>query len=338
MGEGLSGASWPLVGSRPCRWALGKNPPAPAPRGAPPGPESQVSKGKFQIFPGQLLVQCSPPPPSDCLQPPPSGPQLLLLSRVSSLLARLRAPASFQGAGPLSYSAILSTVAWPGSFVAGAVEPAKAAALERLLWRACRGFLIASFRETEQPLEDPVTVQAGGPGGRGEHLGVGAQESRSSGPRPAGGAGDVDDLPHLLLGRTNRAEDPQDHGLVSSMRGLLPRGGRGECHHPVPCPGCTFQTQPLHNQSPLPPPRNCSHHPSSPPASTATCSRSWSRRRAAWESCSSCSSRATSCRRWAPIELSLKGRVLVPQVEGRREVQARPCRARRGPLGSVGCP
>lgn len=47
----------------------------------------------------------------------------------------------------------------PGcSFVAGAVEPHKAAALERLLWRACRGFLIASFRETEQQLEDPVTV------------------------------------------------------------------------------------------------------------------------------------------------------------------------------------
>lgn len=44
-----------------------------------------------------------------------------------------------------------------GSFVAGAVEPYKAAALERLLWRACRGFLIASFRETEGQLEDPVT-------------------------------------------------------------------------------------------------------------------------------------------------------------------------------------
>lgn len=43
------------------------------------------------------------------------------------------------------------------NFVAGAVEPYKAAALERLLWRACRGFLIASFRETEGQLEDPVT-------------------------------------------------------------------------------------------------------------------------------------------------------------------------------------
>lgn len=51
-----------------------------------------------------------------------------------------------------------------GSFVAGAVEPYKAAALERLLWRACRGFLIASFRETEGQLEDPVTVSWQGPG------------------------------------------------------------------------------------------------------------------------------------------------------------------------------
>lgn len=54
--------------------------------------------------------------------------------------------------------------AWPRSFVAGAVELHKAAALERLLWRACRGFLIASFREMEQQLEDPVTVSGlGGP-------------------------------------------------------------------------------------------------------------------------------------------------------------------------------
>lgn len=44
------------------------------------------------------------------------------------------------------------------------MEPYKAAALERLLWRACRGFLIASFRETEGQLEDPVTVSWQGPG------------------------------------------------------------------------------------------------------------------------------------------------------------------------------
>ena len=63
----------------------------------------------------------------------------------------------------------LPSPARPRSFVAGAVEPHKAAALERLLWRACRGFLIASFRETEQQLEDPVTVCRRGRGrpGRG---------------------------------------------------------------------------------------------------------------------------------------------------------------------------
>ena len=66
------------------------------------------------------------------------------------------------GGCPEEVGAALSSPAWPRSFVAGAVEPHKAAALERLLWRACRGFLIASFRETEQQLEDPVTVSGAG--------------------------------------------------------------------------------------------------------------------------------------------------------------------------------
>lgn len=71
--------------------------------------------------------------------------------------------------------------------MAGAVEPAKAAALERLLWRACRGFLIASFRETEQPLEDPVTVGAGGgpKGGVASRAG-GAGTPGKAGPSPSG--------------------------------------------------------------------------------------------------------------------------------------------------------
>lgn len=54
------------------------------------------------------------------------------------------------------------SLARPPSFVAGAVEPHKAAALERLLWRACRGFLIVSFQEAEGQLEDPVTVRGAG--------------------------------------------------------------------------------------------------------------------------------------------------------------------------------
>lgn len=69
-----------------------------------------------------------------------------------------------QGGGEGRSAQPLPSPAWSRSFVAGAVEPHKAAALERLLWRACRGFLIASFRETEQQLEDPVTVRGCGPG------------------------------------------------------------------------------------------------------------------------------------------------------------------------------
>lgn len=74
----------------------------------------------------------------------------------------------------------------PGSFVAGAVEPSKAAALERLLWRACRGFLIASFRETEQQLEDPVTVRGRGARPGWGHVPGGAGTAGKVGPAPAG--------------------------------------------------------------------------------------------------------------------------------------------------------
>ncbi|XP_024604630.1 V-type proton ATPase 116 kDa subunit a-like isoform X2 [Neophocaena asiaeorientalis asiaeorientalis] len=64
--------------------------------------------------------------------------------------------------GPLERTPLLQSSGGPHqdlrvNFVAGAVEPHKAAALERLLWRACHGFLIASFRDAEQQLEGPVT-------------------------------------------------------------------------------------------------------------------------------------------------------------------------------------
>lgn len=74
-----------------------------------------------------------------------------------------------------------------------------------------------------------------------------------------------------------------------------------------------------------------SRRPSCLPASTATCSRSWSRRKAAWGPCSSCSSRARSCRRWALAQpqcpagpcpagpARLPHRLLWPQVLGETE-------------------
>ncbi|NXL51122.1 VPP3 ATPase, partial [Podilymbus podiceps] len=43
------------------------------------------------------------------------------------------------------------------NFVAGVVHPWRVSAFERLLWRACRGYLVASFVEMPEPMEDPAT-------------------------------------------------------------------------------------------------------------------------------------------------------------------------------------
>ncbi|KAM9849974.1 V-type proton ATPase 116 kDa subunit a 3-like [Aulostomus maculatus] len=43
------------------------------------------------------------------------------------------------------------------SFVAGVVHPWKVPSFERLLWRACRGYIIVDFREMEDRLENPDT-------------------------------------------------------------------------------------------------------------------------------------------------------------------------------------
>ncbi|XP_043437761.1 V-type proton ATPase 116 kDa subunit a3 isoform X4 [Prionailurus bengalensis] len=123
-GRGAHAASRLPVGSHPHRWALGKDPPAPAPRGPAPGPESQL---------------CG------------------------------RCRGALQGRRP------------------------RTPALEGLSWLPYRQL----------------------PGDR----------TTARGPRD-GRAFDVDDLPHLLLGRADRAEDPQDHGLLP-LPHLSVRGARG---------------------------------------------------------------------------------------------------------------
>lgn len=45
------------------------------------------------------------------------------------------------------------------SFVTGVVHPWKVPAFERLLWRACRGYIIVDFWEMEERLEVPDTVR-----------------------------------------------------------------------------------------------------------------------------------------------------------------------------------
>uniref|UniRef100_A0A8D0L6B3 V-type proton ATPase subunit a n=1 Tax=Sphenodon punctatus TaxID=8508 RepID=A0A8D0L6B3_SPHPU len=43
------------------------------------------------------------------------------------------------------------------NFVAGVIHPWRVSSFERLLWRACRGYLIANFVEMVEPMEDPTT-------------------------------------------------------------------------------------------------------------------------------------------------------------------------------------
>ncbi|XP_061208278.1 V-type proton ATPase 116 kDa subunit a 3-like, partial [Neopsephotus bourkii] len=46
------------------------------------------------------------------------------------------------------------------SFVTGVIHPWRVSAFERLLWRACRGYLVATFVEMPEPMEDPATGES----------------------------------------------------------------------------------------------------------------------------------------------------------------------------------
>uniref|UniRef100_A0A8C3R8I4 V-type proton ATPase subunit a n=1 Tax=Cyanoderma ruficeps TaxID=181631 RepID=A0A8C3R8I4_9PASS len=46
------------------------------------------------------------------------------------------------------------------NFVAGVIHPWRVSAFERLLWRACRGYLVASFVEMPEPMEDLATGES----------------------------------------------------------------------------------------------------------------------------------------------------------------------------------
>ncbi|XP_072841475.2 V-type proton ATPase 116 kDa subunit a 3 [Pogona vitticeps] len=46
------------------------------------------------------------------------------------------------------------------NFVAGVIHPWRVNSFERLLWRACRGYLIAHFIEMPEPVENPVTGES----------------------------------------------------------------------------------------------------------------------------------------------------------------------------------
>lgn len=87
----------------------------------------------------------------------------------------------------------------PHSFVAGVIHPWRVSAFERLLWRACRGYLVASFVEMPEPMEDPATVSRT-PGWVG-WWGTGVRTAGVTQAVLSPGRGHhLGHLPHLLLG------------------------------------------------------------------------------------------------------------------------------------------
>lgn len=73
-----------------------------------------------------------------------------VLSQTHSITASQSAPQSFETAGFLENRQDVRL-----SFVAGVVHPWKVPAFERLLWRACRGYIIVDFCDMEERLEHP---------------------------------------------------------------------------------------------------------------------------------------------------------------------------------------
>uniref|UniRef100_A0A4W4HQ11 V-type proton ATPase subunit a n=1 Tax=Electrophorus electricus TaxID=8005 RepID=A0A4W4HQ11_ELEEL len=97
--------------------------------------------------------------------PAPQPKELLTIEEESERLAReLREVCESEtklllvGTPPLSFDPARVTENRQDvrlSFVAGVVHPWKVPAFERLLWRACRGYIIVDFREMEEKLEHP---------------------------------------------------------------------------------------------------------------------------------------------------------------------------------------
>ncbi|XP_041917750.1 V-type proton ATPase 116 kDa subunit a 3-like [Alosa alosa] len=75
-----------------------------------------------------------------------------VLNQTHSIMASQAPPPSFENAGLIENRQDVHL-----SFVAGVVHPWKVPAFERLLWRACRGYIIVNFCDMEEQLEHPDT-------------------------------------------------------------------------------------------------------------------------------------------------------------------------------------
>ncbi|XP_048339689.1 V-type proton ATPase 116 kDa subunit a 3 isoform X1 [Sphaerodactylus townsendi] len=66
-------------------------------------------------------------------------------------------PRTFSDRDPLLDPSMAQQLDLRINFVAGVIHPLRVSSFERLLWRACRGYLVANFTEIPESMEDPAT-------------------------------------------------------------------------------------------------------------------------------------------------------------------------------------
>ncbi|XP_066467591.1 V-type proton ATPase 116 kDa subunit a 3 isoform X1 [Tiliqua scincoides] len=69
-------------------------------------------------------------------------------------------PRAFSDREPLLDPSMAQRLDLKINFVAGVIHPWKVSSFERLLWRACRGYLVANFTEMPEPVVDPATGES----------------------------------------------------------------------------------------------------------------------------------------------------------------------------------
>uniref|UniRef100_A0A3B3BDY4 V-type proton ATPase subunit a n=1 Tax=Oryzias melastigma TaxID=30732 RepID=A0A3B3BDY4_ORYME len=129
--------------------------------------EQEISRSLSPPLQGPLPLPCpmpSAPQPRELITIEEESERLareLKEVRMNSLRAQLTQLCQYKGVLNKTHSITASHAPPPAlenhGFVAGVVHPWKVPSFERLLWRACRGYIIVDFREMDQRLEHPDT-------------------------------------------------------------------------------------------------------------------------------------------------------------------------------------
>uniref|UniRef100_A0A8C6UHY0 V-type proton ATPase subunit a n=1 Tax=Neogobius melanostomus TaxID=47308 RepID=A0A8C6UHY0_9GOBI len=134
--------------------------------------EQEINRTRSPLFSSPLPPPCpmpSAPQPRELISIEEESERLAReLREVSrnrdSLRAQLTQLCQYRGVlmktHSLTESHVRKSTSTEAIFVAGVVHPWKVPSFERLLWRACRGFIIVDFREMDDRLEQPDTGES----------------------------------------------------------------------------------------------------------------------------------------------------------------------------------